>query len=222
MTTRFAANATRSIFSAWLSRRLRRRSARSSPSLVLEAIPGRINLSLTAFYLVIGIGFGIFFASPLVLIGLFTKERVKMPERRNPSSRSRRFIKPLTVKAFRGLVVHVSRPGDRDGHPRRRASSITRSYVARGSSTVFLGIFIGVQLLMFPMINILVNKVDKKKIYYFGLPFAIVSVRRRRPVSRRVADRRRLRVDRVDRDRLRRRAADELDHLPRRRSTSPN
>jgi GPH family glycoside/pentoside/hexuronide:cation symporter/oligogalacturonide transporter len=48
-------------------------------------------------------------------------------------------------------------------------------YVAKGSSTVFLGIFIGVQLLMFPIINKLVNTVDKKKIYYFGLPLALVA-----------------------------------------------
>jgi Na+/melibiose symporter-like transporter len=36
-------------------------------------------------------------------------------------------------------------------------------------------IFIGVQLFMFPVINVLVNKVDKKRIYYFGLPLSIVS-----------------------------------------------
>jgi Na+/melibiose symporter-like transporter len=141
-----------------------------APSLVLEQFQAG-NLSLTAFYLVIGIGFGVFFALPLILIGLFTKERVKMPDTKSVFS-TKTFVKPLTVKTFRGLVyMYLAQAIAMD----ILAAGILyySRYVARGSSTVFLGIFIGVQLLMFPIINVLVNKVDKKKIYYFGLPLAI-------------------------------------------------
>jgi Na+/melibiose symporter-like transporter len=142
------------------------------PSMILEAYQAG-SISLTAFYLIIGVGFGVFFALPLVLIGLFTKERVKLPEEKSKFEVAR-FVKPLKVKAFRGLVgMYLCQSIAMD----ILAAGILyySKYVARGSSTVFLGIFIGVQLLLFPVINVVVNKVDKKKIYYFGLPLAVVS-----------------------------------------------
>jgi len=86
----------------------------------------------------------------------------------------RTFVKPLQVKAFRGLVyMYLCQSIAMD----ILATGIMyyALYVAKGSSTVFLGIFIGVQLLMFPIINKLVNTIDKKKIYYFGLPLALLA-----------------------------------------------
>lgn len=142
------------------------------PSMILEAYQAG-SITLTAFYLIIGAGFGVFFATPLVLIGLFTKERVKMPEEKSAFD-VKRFVKPLKVRAFRGLVgMYLCQSIAMD----ILAAGILyySKYVARGSSTIFLGIFIGVQLLLFPVVNVLVNKVDKKKIYYFGLPLAVVS-----------------------------------------------
>jgi GPH family glycoside/pentoside/hexuronide:cation symporter/oligogalacturonide transporter len=142
------------------------------PSMILEAYQAG-SITLTAFYLIIGVGFGVFFALPLVLIGLFTKERVKLPEEKSKFEVAR-FVKPLKVKAFRGLVgMYLCQSIAMD----ILAAGILyySKYVARGSSTIFLGIFIGVQLLLFPLINVLVNKVDKKKIYYFGLPLAVFS-----------------------------------------------
>ena len=48
-------------------------------------------------------------------------------------------------------------------------------YVVAGlGTTVFLGIFMGVQLLMFPVINHYVDKVSKPLIYRLGLPLSIV------------------------------------------------
>lgn len=142
------------------------------PSMILETYKAG-TISLTTFYLLVGFGFGIFFAIPLVLIGLFTKERVDMPE--VPSRfHVDTFVKPLKVKAFRGLMyMYLCQSIAMD----ILATGIMyyAIYVAKGSSTVFLGIFIGVQLLMFPLINYLVNIVDKRKIYYFGLPLALVA-----------------------------------------------
>ena len=46
----------------------------------------------------------------------------------------------------------------------------------KGSSTVFLGIFIAVQLLSFPIINLLIKKVSVNKVYRFGLPLSIAAL----------------------------------------------
>ena len=142
------------------------------PSFILESFKSG-SITLTEMYLLVAIGFGLFFALPLVLIGLFTKERSEIPETKSKFE-LKTFIKPMQVKAFRGLVyMYLCQSIAMD----ILATGIMyyALYVAKGSSTVFLGIFIGVQLLMFPIINKLVNTVDKKKIYYFGLPFALVA-----------------------------------------------
>ena len=46
----------------------------------------------------------------------------------------------------------------------------------KGSSTVFLGIFIAVQLLAFPIINKLIRRVDVNRIYRFGLPLSVAAL----------------------------------------------
>ncbi len=142
------------------------------PSIILEAYKAG-SISIDTFYVVVGIGFGIFFAIPLVLIGIFTKERVKLPEK-DSEFHVKTFIKPMKVKAFRGLVyMYLAQSMSMD----ILGTGIIyyALYVAHGSSTIFLGIFIGIQLLLFPLINKLVNKIDKKRIYYFGLPLAILA-----------------------------------------------
>lgn len=141
------------------------------PSMILEIYKAG-TIGIETFYMVVGIGFGLFFALPLVLIGLFTKERVVVPETKSVFE-VKTFIKPLKVKAFRGLTyMYLCQSISMDI---LSAGIIYYAlYVVKGSPTIFLGTFIGVQLLMFPIINKLVNKVDKKKIYYTGLPIAII------------------------------------------------
>src|SRR5690606_16090289 len=49
-------------------------------------------------------------------------------------------------------------------------------YVVSGlSSTVFLGIFLGVQLIMFIFIYQLIKTTSKTKVYRFGLPLTIIT-----------------------------------------------
>jgi GPH family glycoside/pentoside/hexuronide:cation symporter/oligogalacturonide transporter len=141
------------------------------PSTILEIYKAG-TIGISTFYLVVGIGFGIFFALPLILIGLYTKERVVVPEEKSKFEITT-FVKPLKVKAFRGLVyMYLCQSISMDI---LSAGIIYYAlYVVKGSPTIFLGTFIGVQLLMFPFINKLVNTVDKKKIYYFGLPVAVI------------------------------------------------
>ena len=141
------------------------------PSMILELYKAG-TIGISTFYLVVGLGFGVFFALPLVLIGFYTKERVTVPVEKSRFEVTT-FVKPLKVKAFRGLVyMYLCQSISMDI---LSAGIIYYAlYVVKGSPTVFLGTFIGVQLLMFPFINKLVNTVDKKKIYYYGLPVAVV------------------------------------------------
>jgi GPH family glycoside/pentoside/hexuronide:cation symporter/oligogalacturonide transporter len=141
------------------------------PTMILEAYKGG-SFGIEVFYIAVGIGFGLFFALPLILIGLFTKERVVIPQEKSIFE-VKTFVKPLKVKAFRGLTyMYLCQSISMDI---LSAGIIYYAlYVVKGSPTIFLGTFIGIQLLMFPIINKLVNEIDKKKIYYFGLPIAII------------------------------------------------
>ncbi len=143
------------------------------PSMLLEQFKAGA-FGIDVFYIVVGLGFGIFFALPLVLIGLFTRERANLPEEKSVFS-IKTFVKPLRMRAFRGLVYMYLCQSISMDILSAGIIFFTTYVLITGSSTVFLGIFIGVQLLMFPWINSLVNKIDKKKIYYYGLPLAVVS-----------------------------------------------
>jgi Na+/melibiose symporter-like transporter len=141
------------------------------PTFILEAYVSG-DIGIMTFYWVIGIGFGLFFALPLILIGVFTKERAKIPQTKSVFH-AKTFAKPLKVKAFRGLMyMYICQSISMDI---LSAGIIYYAlYVVPGSATIFLGTFIGIQLLMFPVINALIQRVDKKKIYYTGLPLAII------------------------------------------------
>ncbi|MFA5006880.1 MAG: MFS transporter [Candidatus Izemoplasmatales bacterium] len=142
------------------------------PTMILDAYTDRA-IGLSTFYVLIAVGFGIFFVIPLVLIGLFTKERAAITETKTKIEVAA-FVRPLRVKAFRGLVyLYLCQSISMD----ILGSGIiyfSKYVLQSGSSTVFLGIFIGVQLIMFPIIHKIVDRVDKKTIYSFGLPLALV------------------------------------------------
>ncbi len=142
------------------------------PTMILDAYTGG-TISLSGFYLSIALGFGVFFIIPLILIGLFTKERAAITETKTKINVAA-FVRPLRVKAFRGLVyMYLCQSISMD----ILGSGIiyfSKYVLQSGSSTMFLAIFIGVQLLMFPVIHKIVRNVDKKTIYSFGLPVALI------------------------------------------------
>ena len=131
------------------------------------------SLSLTGFYALIVFGFGVAFALPNVLAGLLVKERVAYDMKRSAFSLRTLWV-PLKVRAFRKLLGLYL------------AQSITLDivsaviiyyglYVVPGvSSTVFLGTFLGMQLLMFPVLTKLVDRIPKPLIYRFGLPVSML------------------------------------------------
>ncbi len=131
------------------------------------------NMTISQFYFSIVFGFGLFFGIPLILTGIFVKERVKYGDKKSSFS-IKQFIKPFQVKSFRKLLgIYLCQAVNLD-----IVSSIVlyfALYVITGmSSTVFMGSFLAMQMVMLPIWMFLVKKVPKTKIYRFGLPLSMV------------------------------------------------
>ncbi|MDG0889596.1 MFS transporter [Paracholeplasma manati] len=140
------------------------------PTMLFESYTAG-NLSILSVYFILVFIFGGVFSLPLILIGLFTKERT--PYEAVEKFKLESFLKPLSVKGFRKLIVlYICQALALD-----MASAVViyyGLYVVNISSTIFLGTFLGMQLLMFPLLYKLVSSVSKTKIYYFGLPLTIL------------------------------------------------
>ena len=145
------------------------------PSLVIDAYSAG-NIDAIGFYLIVGIGFGVMFALPVILCALFVEERVDQPNEKKKFSVIE-IVEPLKNSSFRRLVgMYLGQALCMDVFS--TGVAMFAMYVTRpkGSTTVFLGIFIAVQLLAFPLINKLIKTVDVNKIYGFGLPLSVVAL----------------------------------------------
>ena len=145
------------------------------PSLVIDAYnSGKI--TVTAFYLIVGVGFGILFALPVILCAIFVEERVEVPESKKKFSLGE-VIEPLKNRSFRQLVgMYLGQALCMDVFSAGVAMFAMYVTTPKGSTTVFLGIFIAVQLLAFPFINKLIKTTNVNKIYGFGLPLSIIAL----------------------------------------------
>ncbi len=133
-------------------------------------------ITLTTLYLIIGIGFGIFFALPVILCAIFVRERVEIPETKT-SFNIREFITPLKIKPFRQLLgMYLAQAICMEVFS--AGIIIFAKYVTKpaGSSTLFMAIFIAIQLCAFPIINKLIKSRDVSLIYRFGLPLSVVAL----------------------------------------------
>jgi GPH family glycoside/pentoside/hexuronide:cation symporter/oligogalacturonide transporter len=130
--------------------------------------------SVWTFYLIIVAGSALFFGLPLCLAGFLAKERTPIPQEKTKFSLGAFFL-PFKSGPFRSLIaMYLCQAITMDIFS--NAIMYYSRYVVRGvNSTVFLGIFIGIQLLAFPLIQRLVKKIDKNRIYYTGLPLAIAA-----------------------------------------------
>ena len=145
------------------------------PSIVIDAYKGG-KIGLTAFYLIVGIGFGILFAVPVILCALFVEERVE-PVVKKSSFSVKEVIEPLGNRPFRNLVgMYLGQALCMDVFSAGVVYFAMHVTSPKGSSTVFLGIFIAVQLLAFPIINKLIKDVNVNKIYRFGLPLSVLAL----------------------------------------------
>ena len=133
-------------------------------------------ITLTTLYLIIGVGFGIFFAVPVILCAIFVKERVELPREKTRFNIGE-FIAPLKIKPFRQLLgMYIGQAVCMEIFS--AGIIMFAKYVTnpKGSSTVFLGIFIAIQLCAFPIINKLIKTKDVNLIYRFGLPLSIAAL----------------------------------------------
>ena len=145
------------------------------PSIVIDAYnTGKIDIN--TFYLIVGIGFGILFAVPVILCAIFVEERVETVVE-NKKFSIKEVIEPLGNRPFRNLVgMYLGQALCMDVFSAGVVYFAKHVTTPKGSSTVFLGIFIAVQLLAFPLINKLIKTVDVNRIYRFGLPLSIVAL----------------------------------------------
>ena len=145
------------------------------PSIVIDAYNAG-SIDLTTFYLIVGIGFGVLFAIPVILCALFVQERVEVPQEKKKFSLTE-IIEPMKNRPFRHLVgMYLGQALCMDVFSTGVAIFAKHATTPKGSTTVFLGIFIAVQLCAFPIINKLIKKVDVNKIYGFGLPLSVLAL----------------------------------------------
>ena len=145
------------------------------PSIVLDAYNGG-KIDVTTLYLIIGVGFGILFALPVVLCAIFVRERVDLPTEKRRLD-LKQIVAPLKNRPFRQLVgMYLGQALCMDVFSTGVAMFASYVTTPKGSVTVFLGIFIAVQLCAFPIVNKLIKRVDVNKIYGFGLPLSVVAM----------------------------------------------
>lgn len=124
-------------------------------------------------YLAIALGFGVLFALPALLAGLLTRERTTIPEEKTSLSWEL-LCAPLKLRSFRNLLGLYIAQG--------LAMDIVQAvvvyyalYVVKANVTVFLGAFIVVNLIAFPVVNALVKRISKATIYRALLPLAVLA-----------------------------------------------
>ena len=145
------------------------------PSMVIDAYKDG-NITINTFYLIVGIGFGILFAIPVILCAIFVEERVETSVE-NKKFSIKEVIEPLGNRPFRNLVgMYLGQALCMDVFSAGVVYFAKHVTTPKGSSTVFLGIFIAVQLLAFPIINKLIKIKDVNLIYRFGLPLSVVAL----------------------------------------------
>ena len=130
-------------------------------------------LSVTGLYLAIALGFGTLFAVPAFLAGLFTIERTalpKQPTRLNISA----LREPLQLRSFRILLgLNIAQGLTMDII--QALIVYYALYVVKANVTIFLGSFIVVNLIAFPIVGRLLKRVSKHSIYRTLLPVALLA-----------------------------------------------
>ncbi len=129
-------------------------------------------ITVNQFYLAIVVGFGFFFAMPLILTGFLTKERVR--SEKNVKVGFEKYKKVFKIKAFRKLLgLYICQSITLD-----ITSAIVMYfslYIVRGmDATVFMASFLVAQLLMMPVMFKKVESISKTKLYYIGIPLSII------------------------------------------------
>ena len=145
------------------------------PTIVIEAYNDG-SIDVTTLYLIVGVGFGVLFALPVILCAIFVEERVHVSESKKKFNLLE-IAAPLKNRSFRQLVgMYLGQALCMDVFSTGVVMFAKYVTKPKGSSTVFLGIFIAVQLLAFPIVNKLIKRLNVNKIYGFGLPLSIAAL----------------------------------------------
>jgi len=132
-------------------------------------------MSLSTMYASIVLGFGVVFTVCMLGVALYCRERVPVASEIEPF-RVKTFVQPLRIPSFRRLLgMYLCHSLAMD------IVSATVLYfalyvVVGANAQVFLGTFIVVNVIAFPIVTWLVGRVSKHRIYYTLLPVAIVGV----------------------------------------------
>lgn len=133
------------------------------------------NMGLWPMYLWIVLGFGAVFMLVMLGVALFCRERAPIPPRQDKFE-AKAFVAPLRTRSFRKLLgLYLSQALAFD------IVSATVLYYALyvvlgANSQVFLGIFIAVNVIAYPIVTWLVGRVSKHRIYSRLIPLALVGV----------------------------------------------
>ncbi len=132
----------------------------------------RGELSAMSLYLTVVFGFGLLFALPLLLLAAVAKERAPIPVERSTYS-IKTAIAPLKIASFRHLLtMYLTQALTMDV---LSALIVYYSiYVVKLDVPLFLGIFLGVNLIGYLVANQLVKTVSKPLIYRALIPLAML------------------------------------------------
>lgn len=130
-------------------------------------------LDAISLYLWIAVGFGLLFGVPAFLAAVVARERTTIPAIKTRLT-VRELLSPLQLGSFRTLLGLYIAQG--------LAMDIIQAlvvyyalYVVGANVTIFLGSFIVVNLIAFPILNALVKRLSKHKIYRTLLPVAMLA-----------------------------------------------
>lgn len=133
----------------------------------------RGELGEVELYLAIAIGFGALFGVPAFLAGLVTRERTPVPAQKTRVSLTE-LLAPLKLETFRRILgLYIAQGLTLDII--QALIVYYALYVVRAEVTIFLGSFIVVNLIAFPILNVLVKRVSKHTIYRRLLPIAMIA-----------------------------------------------
>ncbi len=130
-------------------------------------------LELSQLYGTIVLGFGGVFTLLMLGVGLFTRERVPLPPRIDKLTLAG-FLAPLRLGAYRRLLGMYLCQALAFDVITATVLYYTLYVVTGASSQVLMGLSIGVNVLAYPLMNVLVGRVDKARIYRTLLPLAVV------------------------------------------------
>lgn len=130
-------------------------------------------ITVNRFYLIVVFGFGLVFTVPIFIAGLVCRERASYADKKTHVTPGA-LLEPLKTKIFRQMVaLYLTQSVTLD-----TVSAIIiyySLYVVKGlNTTIFLGLFLAIQLVMLPIFYRLVRTISKTEIFRFGLPLAVL------------------------------------------------